>query len=239
MKNSKENLLVSDLTFGYDSYNIIENLSLSLQLGEIILICGENGSGKTTLINLLSGFLKPTQGRISVNGYNFRAFSPYTAFYHGITRTYQEPVVFDQISVFESLIVAAYSRKKVPFWWNILSTKSFRKINTAISNKCIELLQSANLLAYKNVNAGELSYGQRKLLGVLQAFLSSSKIILLDEPIAGIDDEQTQIIIKLIKNGQNEKTPASILIISHEIEPFNEIINTLYKLENGKLRNLK
>lgn len=234
MTNNKENLRVSCLVYKYDKVHIIDCLDLVLKKGEVSLIYGDNGSGKTTLINLLSGFLKPQTGDIFFDGNKQEYFSPGSAFKMGISRTFQDPVVFDQLPVSDSLIVAENARKKIPLWNDLASTIKKRHYGRA-DTLYFGYLDCCGLIGKESVNSEELSYGQRKLLGFLQALLTIPKILLLDEPIAGVDNEQTTLINELLKEWLQKNSEASVMIISHETTPFNGIIDCSYKLMNGRL----
>lgn len=234
MNVKEENMIVSSLVFAYGDTNVLNGINMVLKKGEIALISGENGSGKTTLIDVLSGFIKFDNGEIIIDGLKKDKYTAEVAFNSGVSRTFQKPLVFYQLTIEDSLVVSAYSKNRPSLWVDLLrSNNNIKLLQQDI--EYIKYIEQSFIIKEKEKEAGSLSYGQRKLLGFLQALLTRPKILLLDEPFAGVDKESEKIIIDLLMLYYRDNPDVSMIIISHEKDPVSELVESCYYLKNGKL----
>jgi ABC-type branched-subunit amino acid transport system ATPase component len=222
-----------DVHFSYGATSILRGVNLDLQSGDVIVVAGENGSGKTTLMDVFSGFVKAQQAKIEIDGALIKAISPMKCANRGIVRTFQEPRVFDQMSVLESLLLAERGGRFPLLWQNLFPSNSLRNKDYKREKRCHGLLRRIGWDGRESVQAGELSYGQRKLLAVCQAIVSPASIMFLDEPTAGSDDNQRKLITKLLQEWLKTEPKHCILITTHEVPVFYDIATQVLRLAGG------
>lgn len=216
----------------FNGVRAVDDLSIEIEKGKITGIVGPNGSGKTTLTNMLSGFIESDGGIIGINGFKSDKIKPYNAPTFGITRTFQDVRLFEQMTVLDNILVVLTER-------GILSSL-FEKHSDFHLGKAKEVLQRVELWEKKNELAHNLSYGQRKLLEIARilamAHSTSSgqaNIILFDEPFAGLFPKMREVVVSVIKElKQQGKT---VVLIEHNMKLIRELCDHLFVLDSGKL----
>jgi len=222
-----------------ESKEILSDISLRLNEGEIVALMGGNGSGKTTLFNIISGLIKADTGKIIFKGEDITRLPPYRRAKYGIGRLFQDNHIFPNITVFENLYISDHNTfGEFPF----SSLLNKRKSNLAEEGRkkkaaaiITELFEGNDetLLNKKNKLAGELSYGEKRLLGLARIFMGEYDLVLLDEPSAGVNES-------LIKNIQDmveklTKKNVTIFFIEHEKQFIEEIADRIIYLKNGRI----
>jgi branched-chain amino acid transport system ATP-binding protein len=204
----------------------IDRLSIGIERGQITGIIGPNGSGKTTFINLLSGILEIDSGEIIINGTKKIArILPHQAFFYGITRTFQDVRLFEQMTVLDNILVVITER-------NIFSSL-FEKNNDYHHKIAKEILQKVGLWKKKGQLAANLSYGQRKLLEIARALAMKTEVYLFDEPFAGLFPEMRKIISIIIQElKQKNKT---VILIEHDMGLIRELCDYIFVMNEGRL----
>jgi branched-chain amino acid transport system ATP-binding protein len=204
----------------------IDGLSISVPKGEIVGVVGPNGSGKTTLTNVLTGVHSIDGGSIVVFGEKEKnKLAPHEAFELGITRTFQNVRVFEQISVLDNVLISVTPRNV----WQAL----FGKHQAFYEEKAKEVLMRVGLWEKRNENAVNLSYGQRKLLEIARALATGADIILFDEPFAGLFPEMVKLVSEIMKELRaGDKT---VLLIEHDMAIIRELCDRVIVMDAGKL----
>ena len=204
----------------------VDYLSVGIEQGKITGIIGPNGSGKTTLVNLLSGMLAMDGGLVVLSEtVTLRKIRPYEIYAYGITRTFQEVRLFNQMTVLDNLLVVLTER-------NVFSAL-FEKHKPYHLDKAADILKSFGLLEKRNELTANLSYGQRKLLEIGRAMAMDAEIYLLDEPFAGLFPEMRKIVSAIV-SGLKQKGK-TVILIEHNIDLIRQLSDYVIVMDEGKL----
>lgn len=226
-------LNIENLSKHFDGNLALDSISFHVEEKELISLIGPNGSGKTTLFNIISGFLKPSQGEIIFKGLRINNLSPNKIARLGIARTFQKIRLFHQLSVLDNMLLATKYEEGEK-----LSSALFRNHLTHYEEKrniekCLDYLSFVGLLDKKDALGENLSFGQRKLLELARAFASDADLILLDEPTSGVFPETKIKIINIIKKlNDGGKT---IIFIEHDMELVMQLAKRIIVLDHGKM----
>ena len=223
-------LQVQNLNKAFDGIKAVDNLSFEIEENSITALIGPNGSGKTTVFNLLSGFLRPDSGKIIFNGKEIATYKPSRIAHLGIGRTFQNIRLFPQISVLDNVMLASKYVKGEDFSAALFQTKNMKNEEKENRQKAEELLIFVGLIDKKNQLAENLSHGQRKLLEIARLLALESKVLLLDEPTAGVFPETKKKILNFIKE-LKEKT---IIFIEHDMSSVMDVAQKIVVLDSGK-----
>lgn len=227
-------LELRNLTFGFNPDKLIlNNINLSLEENKIYALMGSNGAGKTTLFNLISCFIKPQSGEIYLEYKNISHQQPYKINRQGICRTFQDLRLITKLSVKENIILAMPNNPTD----NLLSAmvpKNFHRIqNAAQEKKADEIITQFFLYEVQDSQAGEISYGQQKLLSLACCVANGAKLLLLDEAVAGIQPEYRNKIAILIK--QLKEQGKTILLIEHNTDFIADVADKIFFLHDGEI----
>lgn len=217
-------LEVKNINKSFGERKLFENLSLSLEKGKIYTLMGANGSGKTTLFNILTGFINVDSGRVMFNNITLTSKSPKEINKLGISRTFQDLRVIHGLSVKENVLM-------------VMEKKLFHVATFEEFNKVDEILQNVSLLDHASYLASDLSYGQQKLLTLGCCLANDPKLLLLDEPIAGIDEKNKIIIKGIIQKLKNNGI--TILQIEHDLEYIAETSDLIFQLEHREIKAIQ
>ncbi|RLE30000.1 ABC transporter ATP-binding protein, partial [Candidatus Acetothermia bacterium] len=165
----------------------VRDCSFTVEEGTITGLIGPNGAGKTTLFHLISGFLRPDRGRIELRGRDITGLSPHLLFRQGLYRTFQIPRAFPEMTVLENLMLVPEGQCGERFWNPIFRARRVRAQEGALRERALEVLEFVGLAHLAGSLAGALSGGQKKLLELARALMASPKLVLLDEPGAGVN----------------------------------------------------
>jgi len=227
-------LKISNLTFSYGENIILNNLNHSFEENKIYCIMGTNGSGKSTLFNLISGFLTPSNGKIvlkkGIEEKDTTKMNPYQVSNIGISRTFQDLRLIPSISVKDNIYLAIKNKKTEKIYNSFLPKKLFTKENKILEEKITNLLKKTNLFDVKDNLAEDISYGQQKLLNLAQAMTNDFDLLLLDEPVAGVQPKFREDIIKIIKSLNK-----TVICIEHNIEFIEQLSTNILFLHSGKI----
>jgi len=204
----------------FGDVRVLNGVNLSLEKGLVYTLKGGNGSGKTTLINIISGFLPPTEGTVEFKGKKITTFAPYRVNRLGIGRTFQDLRLATQMTVYENILLA-------------LETKQFAYPTKEQKQRADEILEKVSLTEKCNELAGEISYGQQKLLTIGCCIANNADFLLIDEPVAGIDNLNLLKITNLIK--QLKQEGKTILQIEHNTAYINSTSDKVLQMEKGAI----
>ena len=204
-------LEVHDVKKHYGAIRAVDGVSLSLAPGEIVGVIGPNGSGKTTLFNSILGQIRPTSGKVEFCGEDITGMSPLDLARRGIGRTFQTLQVFGKLSVRDNLIVAAQE------FSGSLAGRLFAPPEAGLGDHADEMIELFRLQAVAYLPAGSLSYGQQKLIDIAMAFMPEPRLVLLDEPCAGVNpslvDQLHELLVEL-----NNTQGGSFVVIEHNMD---------------------
>lgn len=213
-----EGLTATDVVMDFSGLRALDTVSLSLKKGEIVGLIGPNGSGKTTLVNVLSGALKPTSGTVHIDGRDVTGHAPARIAKSGLVRTFQTVRLFGTMTVFENIQVGAFSA-------GLSRAKA-----TALAS---ELINEFDFGAYSHVTADALSYGQKRILEILRALATGADYLLLDEPAAGLNEEESERLLSQLVDLPG-RFDCGILIIDHDMNLIMRLCERLHVLNQGK-----
>jgi len=211
-------LVLSEISKYFGDVRVLNGINLHLEKGRVYTLKGENGSGKTTLFNIISGFLNPTSGAIRFQGRLLTKFAPYRINRLGIGRTFQDLRLVTQLTVYDNILLA-------------LEKRMFAFPTRQQKSRIDEILTKVSLQEKRNELAGEISYGQQKLLTLGCCIANNADLLLIDEPVAGIDTANQGKIIELVNNLKSEGK--TILQIEHNTGYIDATSDKTFCLENG------
>jgi urea transport system ATP-binding protein len=218
-------LEINDVSVSFDGFFALTDLSLSLLPGELRSIIGPNGAGKTTFLDVITGKVQPLKGSVTFRGDSLLGLSEHKITRLGIGRKFQTPRVFENLPVIRNLELAA-SPSKQPF--ALLS----QSIPPAVRDEVQRLLDYVGLAPYAKVLAGSLSHGQKQWLAIAMLVAQSPQVLLLDEPVAGLTDEETTRTAELIKSLAGDHT---VLVIEHDMEFIRDLNAPVTVLHQGSV----
>jgi len=226
-------LKVQHIAKSYGEKQVLKDVSFELQKGTVTVLMGTNGSGKTTLFNIVSGFLKQDKGEILLDGKTINQTEPYQINQLGISRTFQDMRLIGKLTAKENVLLA-FPKQKGENWWNvILPNKKVKQEQETNQQKAEELLKTCFIDDVADHKANEISYGQQKLLNLACCMANNTYVILLDEPVAGVNpvyrDRLTTIIQQLKQQGK------AILIIEHNTDFIEQVADEILFLNDGTL----
>ncbi|MFJ7972545.1 ABC transporter ATP-binding protein [Psychrobacillus sp. NPDC096389] len=233
MKN-KPLLEVKNTGIQFGGLKAVQNLNMVLNQGELVGLIGPNGAGKTTSFNLLTGVYVPTEGEILFNGERINGLPPFKVTRKGVSRTFQNIRLFNELSVLENVKVAYHSIAKHSIISSILRLPSHFAGEKEMEEKSIEFLKIFSLDKYKDELAKNLPYGQQRRLEIARALAANPKLLLLDEPAAGMNPQETKDLMDLIAFIRN-KFDLTILLIEHDMNLVMGVCERIYVLDHGQL----
>jgi branched-chain amino acid transport system ATP-binding protein len=217
-------------TFG--EFRAVNDVSLDIHAGTITGLIGPNGAGKTTLFNVLTGMLKPTDGTVHLDGQNVTGFSPDALFSLGLGRTFQIPRPFAKMSVLENVMLSPMAQVGESVWGPFLGAAKMRDQETTIRKRAMEVLDFVTLAPLADQAAGQISGGQMKLLELARILMGDPKLILLDEPAAGVNPSLTRTLIEKIE--ELNRGGKTFVIIEHDMDFVMQHCDPVIALAEGR-----
>ncbi|HWI50483.1 MAG TPA: ABC transporter ATP-binding protein [Rummeliibacillus sp.] len=225
-------LKIQNVSKNFGGISALTDVSFSIKEGEIYGLIGPNGAGKTTMFNLITNIFSPTSGEITFNEENITGIKPHKITEKGICRTYQNIRLFTQMSALENVMVGGHCRSRSGVMRGVFRTKLQRKEEQELKQKAEGLLELVGLKEFKDVLAENLAYGQQRRLEIARALASDPKLLLLDEPAAGMNEKETDSLFDLIKKVQARGI--TVLIIEHDMPLIMKICDRITVLNFGK-----
>ena len=227
-------LEVTNLGISFGGLRAVDSLNLSIEKGQLYGLIGPNGAGKTTAFNLLTGVYKPTEGIIKLDGKNITGKSTIEINKSGIARTFQNIRLFKELSVLDNVKVGLHNQYHYSTLAGILRLPSFRKVEKQMDEKAIELLKVFDLDKEKDILASNLPYGKQRKLEIARALATNPKLLLLDEPAAGMNPNETIELMNTIKFVR-DTFDMTILLIEHDMKLVSGICEELTVLNFGRV----
>jgi len=226
-------LKVDNVTMRFGGVVAIDKLSFEVKKGSIYGLIGPNGAGKTTIFNIITGNLKPTKGKIYLDGEDITGIKPNKAVFKGVARTFQNIRLFKSMSVLENILIGFDAAAKYSYFEAILRLPRFFKYEKEIKQKAYELMKIFNIEQFANLNASALSYGNQRKVEIARALATNPKLLLLDEPAAGMNPKETKELSEIIHKIKKEFN-LSILLIEHDMKFVNAMCEKLTVLDYGE-----
>ena len=227
-------LEVKNLGIDFGGLTAVNNLNLYVGENEIVGLIGPNGAGKTTVFNMLTKFNDPSRGTIILDGEEINKLSTTEVNKKGIARTFQNIRLFNELSVIDNVKTAMNNDFDYSVVDTLLHTHKIRNAEKQIEEKAMELLEIFDLHNSAEIKAGSLPYGAQRKLEIARALATNPKILLLDEPAAGMNPQETEELMKTIRFVK-EKFNISILLIEHDMNLVMNICERIYVLNYGML----
>jgi branched-chain amino acid transport system ATP-binding protein len=201
--------------------------------GEILALIGPNGAGKTTLFNLLTGIYTPTSGQIIYKQTNINDLKPFKRVEMGIARTFQNIRLIKSLTVLENVLVAHRECNTEGLFESIFLTRSVREKRKRIADECMDVLRIVGLDRKAEEMASNLPYGEQRLLEIARAMVTKCELLLLDEPAAGMNSQEKQSLVDLIRL-LSKKYQMDILLIEHDIRMVMSVADRVVVLDHGE-----
>lgn len=227
-------LEVKNIGISFGGLKAVDNFSLTIEKGQLYGLIGPNGAGKTTIFNLLTGVYKADHGAIFLDGKELTGKSTIEINQAGIARTFQNIRLFKKMTVLDNVRVAFNKDMKTNLFQSIFRTPHFWKEEEETTKKAMELLKLFKLEEFANQHAENLPYGKQRLLEIARALATDMKLLLLDEPAAGMNPVETAELKESIKM-LREKFQIPILLIEHDMSLVMSICERIYVLNFGEI----
>ena len=230
---SRPLLQVRDLSKRFGGLRAVDGCSFDVRRGTITGLIGPNGAGKTTVFNLITGFIAPDSGRVLLDGDDIGALRPDQVFARGLCRTFQIPREHLSMSVLENLVLVPFQQQGEHWWKALMGGKKIRAEESALLAKAREVLEYLQLTHVENEYAGNLSGGQKKLLELGRTLMAEPKLILLDEPAAGVNRTLLKSIVDNIRYLLEERG-ITFLLIEHDMNMVMSLCDPVVVLSEGR-----
>lgn len=235
MSDSAKTLFeVRDVTVQFGGLRASDHVSFQVKEGEIFGLIGPNGAGKTTIFNVITGSIVPTEGDILLDGKSLLKLSPDKIARSGISRTFQNIRLFPKMTVSENVAIGFHCTPMYSRLEALLGLPSVRRAEKEVERKVAEMLEIFGLTAYADMRAGNLAYGLQRKLEIARALATSPKLLLLDEPAAGMNNDECVELAKLLRLVR-EKFNVTIIIIEHHIDLVLDLCSRICVLNLGKV----
>jgi branched-chain amino acid transport system ATP-binding protein len=226
-------LKVSGLCMRFGGLLAVDHIDFDVRSDEVFAIIGPNGAGKTTVFNCVGGFYKPTAGDIAMDSQAITGLSSHMVARHGLVRTFQNVRLFKQLTVLENLLVAQHTQVETRLLPGLLKLKSYRQAEADALSRAAQWLDFMGLRQYANREAGNLAYGHQRRLEIARCMITKPRLLMLDEPAAGLNPQEKQDLQRLIDRLRREFGVA-VLLIEHDMSLIMGISDRILVMEHGK-----
>jgi branched-chain amino acid transport system ATP-binding protein len=227
-----ELLSVKRLTVRFGGLTAVNDLDFSIFPGEIVSLIGPNGAGKTTIFNAITGFLRASAGSVQFEGGELIHLKPHQIAEKGITRTFQITSLFPNLSALENIRTGHHMQERETFWDAVLNTRRKRRVEDETLARTVEILKFIGLEGKEGVMASSLPYGDQRILEIGVALAANPKLLLLDEPSAGLNDTETQGMKELIQKMRARSI--TIFLVEHDMKLVMGLSDRIVVLNFGK-----
>lgn len=226
-------LSVRDLVMRFGGLIAVDKVSFDVQKNEIFSIIGPNGAGKTTVFNCVSGFYAPSEGKIRLFKENITGKPSHKVAQHGLVRTFQNVRLFKNLTVLENLLVAQHNLLSAGFLSGLLNLPSYRRSEKKGLDNAVEWLDFMELREFANREAGNLAYGHQRRLEIARCMITHPKLLLLDEPAAGLNPQEKKDLARMIDQLRKD-FDISVLLIEHDMSLIMDISDRILVMEMGQ-----
>lgn len=226
-------LEVKHLTKLFGGLAAVSDVSFSVEEGQIFSLIGPNGAGKTTVFNLITRLTDVTDGQIIFEGREIQTLPPHRIIGLGISRTFQNIRLFSNLSVLDNVVIGLHCRSKVGFFDALLQTPAAKREWAEVRERAAELLDMFGLSGIKNETAANLPYGEQRRLEIVRALAADPKLLLLDEPAAGMNINETEALMQRISDVRH-KLGKTVLLIEHDMKLVMGVSDRIVVLNHGQ-----
>ncbi len=227
-------LNVSDVTLSFGGLKALSNVDMKIEPGLITSIIGPNGAGKTSMLNCISGFYHPTQGSIFYKDKELTHASPHQVSNMGISRAFQNLELFSGLSVLDNLLLARHQNLKYSFFHAVWFLGKASRVEAENREYVEDVIDFMELEPYRKSLVGNLSYGLQKKVEVARALTLAPDILLLDEPMAGMNQEEKEDIVRFVMDIQKERQ-ITVVLVEHDLGVVMDISDRIYVLDFGEV----
>ena len=227
-------LEVTSLGISFGGLRAVDELSMKIEKGGLVGLIGPNGAGKTTVFNMLTGVYRPTDGGIRLDGQNLIGKKPHEICKMGVARTFQNIRLFSELSVLDNVKTGLHNQIIYSFAESMFHLGSYRKKEKQMDEKAMELLSVFGLESVADYRAANLPYGKQRKLEIARALATEPKLLLLDEPAAGMNPNETEELMETIEVVR-KRFGVTVLLIEHDMKLVSGICEYLYVLNFGRL----
>ena len=225
---------VSHMSIAFGGLRALEDVSVQVNENEFVGLIGPNGAGKTTFFNSITGYIRPSEGKILFNGENLVRKPPPKIANYGISRTFQNIRLFPKMTVLDNVSIPMHSTPKYSVWAAMLGLPSVKRVQIDTEKRALEFLSIMGLVEHKDRQAGTLPYGLQRRLEIARALAASPKLLLLDEPAAGMNNDECNELIELLR-GIYKTFNLTVVMIEHHIDIVMKLCSRIYVLNLGKV----
>jgi branched-chain amino acid transport system ATP-binding protein len=222
---------VQGLTKRFGGLTAVNNVSFSVEKGAILSVIGPNGAGKSTLFKLISSFVVPTSGRVNYNELTITGLPPHEVARRGVVRTFQETTIFKEMTALQNVIVAHQLRCRASSFGIYFSSAAARADEERFRESAIEILDYLGLSTVKQMLARNLPHGHLRALGIAVAMAAEPKVLLLDEPFSGMNVEETEAAVRLVRGIRDRGV--TIVLVEHDMSAVMRISDKIVVLNFG------
>lgn len=227
-------LQVEGMTRRFGGLVAVNDVSLSVPQGEIRGLIGPNGAGKTTLFNLISGTIPPTAGRVSFEGNDITGVPMHALVRRGLVRTFQHAQLFPAFTVLRSVLVGLHVHARSGFWAGLLDLPALRRHNDALTERAHEIIRFTGLAGRENELAGSLPHGFKRILQVAIGLAPKPRLLLLDEPVAGMNHADVDRMMTLVRD-LRDRQGITVILVEHNIRAVMNVCDRISVLSFGRL----
>jgi ABC-type branched-subunit amino acid transport system ATPase component len=229
---NREMLKLENLSVTFGGLKAVDSVSLSVFENEVVSLIGPNGAGKTTTFNAIIGIVNKSGGRVLFDGHDISKTKPFQAAGLGLTKTFQNTCLFPDLTVFDNIRTGCHLREKPSLLGTLFNTKAHRNEEKNTINLAEEILEFIQLTEFAKISAGNMPYGKQRLLKVGIAMACNPKMLLLDEPAAGLNETETQGMMALIKKTRDQGM--TVMLVEHDMKMVMGISDRIVVLNFGK-----
>ena len=226
-------LKVDNITIRFGGLCAVDDVSLRVDQGEIVSLVGPNGAGKTTVFNMLTGVYDDIEGSMEFMGQRLNGKTPQQIVMMGISRTFQNLRLFPQMRVIENVLVGMHIHTHYNFIQGLFHTPAYKRQEAENTVRAIELLDGIGMGGHINDYAGSLPYGEQRKVEIARAMATDAKLLLLDEPAAGMNPAETEALLEFIRHLKN--VGYTVLLIEHDMNVVMNVSDRIYVLDHGKV----
>ncbi|MBN2042010.1 MAG: ABC transporter ATP-binding protein [Spirochaetes bacterium] len=225
-------LEVKGLSKFFGGLEAVSNIDMTVKAGEIFGLIGPNGAGKTTFFNLINGVIRPTRGRVIFEGQDITGKKPHSVAKKGIIRTFQANNIFPDFTVIENVSLSCHLKTGIGIFEASLHTPGSKKKEKDVLERSYEIIKHAGLESFTNTAANSLSHGHKRILGIANALAAEPKLLMLDEPLGGMNAEEVSETINLIRRLLDDGL--TILLIEHNMRATMSLCDRIFVINFGK-----
>lgn len=225
-------LRTENITMRFGGLTAVSGLNIDIAEDSIVGLIGPNGAGKTTVFNMITGVYTPSEGDILFDGQSIKKLKPHLITKKGIARTFQNIRLFKDLTVLDNVIIAHHLRLDSNIFSAVIRLPDYTKKESAVIQKSLDLLEDVGLLEYKDDKASSLPYGKQRKLEIARALATEPRLLLLDEPAAGMNPQESIELMEFVKEIR-KKFKVSILMIEHHMQVIMGVCEKIYVLDYG------